>query len=527
MKEILHIFKKDIRRHWPEILASLAFLGLYLNVTLQNPGRTSMLVNGFSWFWFSAESIPPLMVVFWIFLAVRVVQGEPLVGDRQWWITKPYEWWKLLAAKEVFQLVFIGLPLFAVQVYLLHHAGFPVFSNLVRVLYMQLSLAVVIFLPSVALAGLTRNLWQAVLAAVVALVAFTSVVGSLLEKVPSYGMSSAVDGLGAAYAVILLASVIGAVGWQFSRRKTWASRGLLLTGPVLCILLAALTPYSRFVERKYPLVEQGAAFTSFIPAIPNPPAKKKKNSFYEPSSVYLRIPLLVSGIAFGHAVQIDGMRVTVETAGSLRWDSSWMGQWTQLWTESQETDLNYQMKRTDFDRIKNQPARLHLELALSEYQETEPRDLILREGRFSDPQLGICHLEERNPSMITCLRPFQALGLMASFDPSKAACEAPEDDQYVPDDRVSHTTFSPHYDENSSATFLNPVVDYSLGFGSRAWWFPTHEGTKRKVKSVYLCPGAKITLGKPKELGHVRVRLDLDGVRLENLVNNPELEWNE
>ncbi len=527
MKEILHIFKKDVRRHWPEILVSLVFLGFFVKVTLHSPGRTAMLAGNFSWFWLSAESIPPLMVLFWIFLTVRLVQGEPLVGDRQWWVTKPYEWWKLLAAKELFQLVFIGLPLFGVQLFLLHHAGFPIFPNLLRVFYLPLSLAVVVFLPSVALGGLTRNLWQAVLAVVLALVT-VSAVSSLLDRIPSHSMSSDVQELGGGASVALvLASIIGAVGWQFARRRTWASRGLLVTGPALVALLSAVTPYAKLVEKEYPLPEANVVPAHFTPVLPSPPAKKGKDSFYDSGSVYLRIPLMVSGIPSGHAVQIDGIRVSIETAGSAKWDPGWKSQWTQLWNENEQTDISYEMKRKDFDSIQRQPVRLHLELALTEYQETEPRDLILQEGKLPDPQLGICHLEDRNPSWITCIRPFRASGLMASFDPSKTSCETPEDDQYVPDDRVSHTRFSPHYNEDSSSTLLNPVVEYPIVFETRFWWLPTGNGAKRKVKRVYLCPGAKLRLAKPKEIGHMRMRFDLEGVRLENLTIRPEFDWNQ
>lgn len=46
--------------------------------------------------------IIPALILFWVFLTLRVVHGETLVGDRQWWVTKPYEWWKLLLAKELF-----------------------------------------------------------------------------------------------------------------------------------------------------------------------------------------------------------------------------------------------------------------------------------------------------------------------------------------------------------------------------------------------------------------------------------------
>ena len=75
MRLILHILKKDLRRHWPEILISLGLLGLYAWVTIQGPNNRFVGAR-FLWFQISAETVPPLMIFFWIFLTVRVVQGE-------------------------------------------------------------------------------------------------------------------------------------------------------------------------------------------------------------------------------------------------------------------------------------------------------------------------------------------------------------------------------------------------------------------------------------------------------------------
>ena len=102
MQQILHIFKKDVRRHWPEILISLTLLGLYAKIMTRPTDYDPMMTpNYIPWAEISADTLAPLMIIFWIFLTIRVVQSERLVGDTQWWITKPYEWWKLLAAKEV------------------------------------------------------------------------------------------------------------------------------------------------------------------------------------------------------------------------------------------------------------------------------------------------------------------------------------------------------------------------------------------------------------------------------------------
>ena len=125
MIQFLHVFKKDVRHHWPEILISLALLGLYTHHEL-SPRQTPSEYASISPFFFalSGRYIPFFLVLSWIFLILRVVQSETLVGDRQWWATKPYIWWQLLLSKLLFFFVIIWVPLFHVQLLLLHHAGF-------------------------------------------------------------------------------------------------------------------------------------------------------------------------------------------------------------------------------------------------------------------------------------------------------------------------------------------------------------------------------------------------------------------
>jgi hypothetical protein len=515
MREILHIFKKDVRRHWPEILVSLVLLGLFLKATLFGPDRR-YIGTSFPWLWLTAESIPSLMSAFWAFLAVRVVQGETLVGDRQWWVTKPYEWWKLLAAKELFLVVFIALPLFFVQLYLLHHAGFPVVSNLFGVLKLQYELLAVLFLAGVALGCLTRNLWQAVLTVILCFVGFAGVT-SLLEKVPNYSMSYAVDNSGESIGLLESVAIIGAVAWQYARRRTWASRALILGGLLLSYPVAALTPYRALVERQYPLVELDAAPAHFTPGTVHPPTKKSKNQPAPFRDAFVGIPLSVSGIAPGHMVRIDGLRAYGEAFGAPIWNPGWQGQAAEVWPEAEQTWLTFTVKRSDFESIKTQPLRLQLELALTEFQEADPRDLTLKDGGFPEERLGICHLDERNSSTIDCLRPFEAPGLMATFDPATANCEVPKDEKQLFQDRISHAWFAPH---NNSSAWLNPVDNYQIYFGSGEWAWPSDETTARIVKRVYLCPGAKVRLARPEEKKHFRVKLKMDGVRLEDLSGN-------
>jgi hypothetical protein len=513
MRQILHIFKKDVRRHWLEILVSLTFLGLFLKVTLPGPDRR-LIGTSFPWLWLTRESIPPLMTGFWLFLAVRVVQGENLVGDRQWWVTKPYEWWKLLAAKGLFLLAFISVPLFFVQSYLLRHAGFLVAPNLRGMVKLEYELGALLFVGGIALGCLTRNLWQAILAVILCFVGFAGLT-DLLERIPNYSMSSAVDGSSELIGLVGSASLIGAVGWQYARRRTWATRGLILSALLLHYPVAALTPYGTLVDKKYPLVDPGAAPVRFAVGTVNPPAKKPK---YQPDllrDVFLGIPLSVSGIAPGHVVQIDGVRIQVDSPGP-KWDPGWKTQGIELWPEYQQTYVTLTVKRGDFERIKTQPLRFHLELALTEFQEAESRDLVLKEAEFPDERLGICHLDARDPSAIDCRRPYEAPGFIATFDPVRANCEVPKEEQQLFEERLSHAWFAA---QNNSRSWLSPVDDYQIYFGSGQWvWH--NLSTPPVVKRIYLCPGAKVRLGIVDEKKLVRIRLQMDGVRLADLPGN-------
>ena len=515
MQQILYIFKKDTWRHGPEILISLALLGLYARIVTHHTDYDPLHPSYFPWAQISEGTLPPLMVIFWIFLSIRLVQGETLVGDTQWWVTKPYEWWKLLAAKEIFLLAFIAAPLFLVQLYLLHHAGFPIHSHFFGVLQMQLALALILFLPAVALASLTKSLGQAFIVLLIVFVLFSTIT-SQLSKVPNSGMLSAVDGLGETQGVLILGAIVGAAGWQYARRKTWASRGLLIAGAILVVLIDALTPYATFVNRKYPLLEPKDAPAEISAAVLPKSTKKPPDWFGRSTGIPLTIPINVSAVGAGKVVLVDGIRLTMETPGGTVWQPGWTPQTMLFWPEGGQNQISYAIDRKKFDPIKTQTGTLHIELALTEYQAEDARDIILANGRFADPTLGLCTLLPWSPSQIQCRRPFHAPGLIATFDPSQASCQASADDTAIPEDKISHAWYPPS-NEDSSGPGLNPVETYPLAFGSGQVVFTPDKRPKRMT--VYLCPGAKVTLAKPHALRSGTVKVDLNNITLQDLVN--------
>ena len=139
MKQVLHIFAKDARHHWGEIFLCLvitaAFAWIYpsqwLGATTIWSGRHyGQYESSYSPYIVEilARVLMGLVPVSWWLLITNLVHDERLVGDRQFWLTRPYEWKKLLAAKLLFLLAFLCLPLLFAQSYLLAVAGFSPLS---------------------------------------------------------------------------------------------------------------------------------------------------------------------------------------------------------------------------------------------------------------------------------------------------------------------------------------------------------------------------------------------------------------
>src|SRR4029077_3899793 len=165
MKQILNIFKKDVRHYWHEGVVSIALMAAfawYDPRSWANEGVTGYAYEAGSFFFnsrFLSGLVDVLLPISWAFVIVRVIQGESLVGDRQFWVTRPYEWKRLLVAKILFILVFINFPLLVADVILLATAGFQPTHYVVGLLWMQAMIALCLLLIA-ALATVTASVVQ-------------------------------------------------------------------------------------------------------------------------------------------------------------------------------------------------------------------------------------------------------------------------------------------------------------------------------------------------------------------------------
>ena len=170
MHLILHIFKKDVRRlGW----------GIAIALLIQTVGAW-LDAGGSS----DSTQLSLLLLAAWAILLALAVYEDPLVSDRQFWITRPARWRVLLGSKLLFAFALVHVPSFLADVILLAARGFRPWEWLASLLIKQLTIAAVLTLPMIALAAVLPGFAHLALA-VIAIVAY--VIGRQLVGEPLRG----------------------------------------------------------------------------------------------------------------------------------------------------------------------------------------------------------------------------------------------------------------------------------------------------------------------------------------------------
>ena len=147
MKQALHIFRKDVDALRIEI-------GVFVLLVL----ASSRIKGNDGW-------TDALIVLAASFLIARVVHADALPGDRQFWLTRPYNRMSLLSAKLLFVVVCVSMPVACGQFAEAVLFGYPIRQVLPAVLFNQLALLGIGALPVLALSSLTTGIVVLVLIA--------------------------------------------------------------------------------------------------------------------------------------------------------------------------------------------------------------------------------------------------------------------------------------------------------------------------------------------------------------------------
>lgn len=510
MNQILHIFLKDIRRFWGEIVISLAITavfaatGAYLwkDANDLNVQTMSIVV--------SLGAI--LLPLSWWVLITRVIHAERLVGDTQYWITRPYVWSNLLGAKLLFLAVFMYLPYLIAQGVLLAEGGFAPLHYVPGLLYSLLLLNGSVFLPLVAIATVTSSFARMTLTLLGIFLAFIVFVtlSSVYFATPGRGVTS-FAGIRVCHALALMICA-AAIVVQYATRRVWISRGALIALPVL--LLGALFFASKYdqarISRVYPITQSLPIHLAYTPN-----ARSFETASFQSSSraeIPVSIQMTESGVAEGYAVFPDAVRAEIKAQDGSHWESEWQGSdWYKFLPGEMHYSPDIKMPLAVFNRFQSMPVSVHLEFALTQARAGNAMSIPLPMQPVAIGDFGVCSPQmESAPVLgqvtgihcVSALREPQLTYIRTRW--SDGPCEGTPTG---PDAGVLGTGWVGSLDREPAQLNVTSVFDLHVELSNRQ----REDGTPG-VR--YLCPGTPVEFTQFTRVGRMRTSVDIQGFHL-------------
>ena len=178
---VWHIFRKDCRLLWPFALgvaaATFCYRVLFAWLAFFQETRLAPIVN----------MLTVLSLISTATLIAMAVQQDALPGVRQDWLIRPIRRRDLFLSKLLFTLVVVQGPIFLIETLTCFANGFAAGQSFSAVLNRSVYLFLAFHLPVLAFATLTRNLVEAVGAALGATLLFV-IIQTLRQFAPVSGV---------------------------------------------------------------------------------------------------------------------------------------------------------------------------------------------------------------------------------------------------------------------------------------------------------------------------------------------------
>ena len=420
MRQALHIFRKDVRFLWLPILVVLAMTALFAGSRIADPSTFARgnanpdnLLGAVSFL---------LVMCWWYFIACLIYKEQP-VGDCQFWVTRPYAWKSLLAAKALAVAAFINLPFLISDMAILWANGFSPARAAVSLLVRQIAITAILLLPAAAIAAATRHLAQIVFTAF-ALLWLVALCGANLDQswyrlawIPLWTS-----------AAVLAGGTFVALVWQFARRRTAVTRGVLAGVAGICAAMLMAKPFAGAIalQSHFPAASENlsAVHLSFAPDSHDP-------------VIHGRLAIRIDGLPPGTRMESDLVEAGIQGPKGAPWRSGWIPsmpryedpapmEWFQAWENGQNPVLNVKIAQRVLDRFQSQPVNVRVSLAMTVFRTETTTRMIPDERPHSIAGLGVCSVRSpfllcrsaESPSVRLTINGWTVLG--ASYAPGLA-----------------------------------------------------------------------------------------------------------
>jgi hypothetical protein len=499
MSQVLNILRKDIRGLRVEIVlvlaATIAFVWVRRPEWLPTDQFAMITLPHLNY------SMEELLQLLRCLLIARVVHKESLVGDRQFWITRPYSWRQLLAAKTLFVCLFAVFPSVIADCALVRFAGFSPLSYMPQLIAHQALLAALLIAPFFAIAAVTRNLWQFA-APSICLFAFWFLLIRPQPEVSEWFRFPFI-------LAIVIAGAVVTIVLQYARRRIAAAH-LVMIGAVAAVAAVSLLPLPDAVVSLRYSADPTPVTIAFDPA----PFEIAED--FPPA---MEINLKIAGIPEGSQFQVDGARVRIAAPGGQTADSGW--HLTILFHDgnNKEGTLAAFIDRQDFDALKWMKVNVHVSIALTLLHPQSVFNSTLRDAAFAIPGVGNCWWYHGMDMNLRCLSPVRSpLPLVAGatkFGPDCLVVSGPvppaglKEAQSLLLEGGRPNLWLPWrsgYFENMS---LNPVVVDFIRIGNSG----TLGGSKWQATET-LCAGTDVVVTTLRPGARILRNIDIHDIRL-------------
>ena len=366
MSEAVHIFAKDARALRPQILLVLVMTAV-VAWAQSTPNADTVL----------PELTVSLTIARWYLVACAIHQERP-AGDRQFWLTRPYSWRSLVAAKAALAVVWVMIPALAADVAIVVSEGLPLASAWDNLMLRQAALVVMFLLPAAAVAAITERMGAFLLAGfgMLALVIVPPLVYGLGWM--TMGPLEWISTLFAASVIALVAA--GIVVGQYVWRGTSGARAAAVCAVAFGVATAVFPPAGLAVEIQnrllHPQPHAAAIALNLVRVAPVLPQGTAA------------LDVRIEGVPHELTVTPDLLRLDVHA--SERWNAGWMAR-SSSWTWREGTSE----VTVKIPAQPSQTATVRLSVEMTLYRE-RIEVVQLRGGPAAVPGVGLCTLESGN-----------------------------------------------------------------------------------------------------------------------------------
>lgn len=504
MNQILHIFRKDARRHWPEILVSVVLVAVFV---WYQPRKWTGQVIPIRFVSGMLNILPALLVLSWAFLIARFVQGESLVGDRQFWITRPYDWYKLLASKLLSILVFIHVPLLIGQFILLKMGNFSLASSLWGLVQIHFMLFSTLVLASLAVATVTSGIGQAALALLILFLIFLGIAG-ISSLVPNSGMVDDVDGV---EGLLVLATSATVLVVQYIYRKALLARLIIAGAFTAGILILVLTPYEFMIQRNYPLPTKDhplPANITFDRTLSFAHEGKQQSPRFA-DEVEIEVPFQVQGLGDKSVVQLHAVKLDLVLPSGQHWTSHWHSLSRVISYGRTRVWPSISIEKKFYNSIKDTPVKAEISLLLKSFRLGAATSIAVAGDRTLLPGNARC-LDDISDNWLHCfsaLKRPKPVFIMAELPNSE--CRVTKEATAQQSWAASPATYWDLENDTGAEFDFSPVQDFSVGL-ARFYYFEDLD------IRLPICSGTQLLVSKPEFQYNVRDKIDLGEITLAN-----------